>query len=70
MLGIDMPSPDFPPFPVHKLLLSNGIFILENLTGLQQLLNIDTFEVFAVPLKIYAEASLTRAYARCRQGER
>lgn len=65
MLGIDMPSPDCPPFPVHKLLLGNGIFILENLTGLEQLLHLEgDFEVFAVPLKINAEASLTRAYAR------
>lgn len=65
MLGIDMPSPDFPPFPVHKLLLGNGIFILENLTGLEQLLGLKNFEVFAVPLKICAEASLTRAFAKC-----
>ena len=64
MLGVDMPSPDFSPFPVHKLLLSKGIFILENLTNLKQLLRIEHFEVFAVPLKICAEASLTRAFAR------
>lgn len=65
MLGVDMPSPDFPPFPVHKLLLNHGIFIIENLTNLEQLLNVEDFEVFAQPLKIYAEASLTRAFARC-----
>jgi kynurenine formamidase len=65
MLGIDMPSPDLPPFPVHKLLLSNDIFIIENLTNLGQLLNIEYFEVFAQPLKICAEASFTRAFARC-----
>ena len=65
MLGVDMPSPDFPPFPVHKLLLSKGIFVLENLTNLVQLINIEPFEVFAAPLKISAEASLTRAFARC-----
>jgi kynurenine formamidase len=65
MLGVDMPSPDYPPFPVHKLLLNKGIFVLENLTGLEQLLGIKHFEVFEVPLKIHAEASLTRAFARC-----
>ena len=64
ILGVDMPSPDYPPFPVHKLLLGKGIFILENLTGLEQLLSIKHFEVFAEPLKICAEASLTRAFAR------
>lgn len=65
MLGVDMPSPDFTPFPVHKLLLNHGIFIIENLTNLEELLNVEYFEVFAQPLKIYAEASLTRAFARC-----
>lgn len=65
MLGVDMPSPDFPPFSVHKLLLRKEIFILENLTNLKQLLSIENFQVFAAPLKICAEASLTRAFARC-----
>lgn len=64
MLGIDMPSPDFPPFPVHKLLLGNDIFIIENMTNLRELLKIEKFEVFAQPLKIHAEASLVRAFAR------
>jgi len=63
MLGVDMPSPDFSPFPVHKILLANGIFILENLAKLDQLIGTGHFEVHAVPLKIYAEASLTRAFA-------
>jgi kynurenine formamidase len=65
MLGMDMPSPDYPPFPVHKSLLGKGIFILENLTGLEKLLGLEDFEVIAAPLKICAEASLTRAFARC-----
>jgi kynurenine formamidase len=65
ILGMDMPSPDHPPFPIHKSLLGKGVFILENLTGLENLLNIKDFEVIAAPLKICAEASLTRAYARC-----
>lgn len=64
MLGVDMPSPDFAPFPVHKLLLSEGIFILENLTNLDQLIGAECFEVYAAPLKINAEASLVRAFAR------
>lgn len=64
ILGVDMPSPDFFPFSVHKMLLSKGIFILENLTNLHQLIGIEHFEVFAAPLKIRAEASLVRAFAR------
>ncbi len=64
MLGMDMPSPDYPPFKIHKLLLPNDIFILENLTNLQELLNISSFEVMAFPLKISAEASFVRAVCR------
>lgn len=64
ILGMDMPSPDYAPHPVHKHLLGSDIFILENLTGLEQLLDADNFEIFTVPLKIEAEASFVRAFAR------
>jgi kynurenine formamidase len=64
MIGVDMSSPDFPPFQVHKLLLGNGIFIMENMTSLKELIGIKEYEVFAQPLKIDAEASLVRASAR------
>jgi kynurenine formamidase len=64
MLGMDMPSPDKPPYPVHKLLLANGIFILENLTNLILLKEYEKFELTAVPLKLQAEASPVRAFAR------
>ena len=64
MVGIDTPSPDKYPFEIHKLLLKNNIFILENLTNLDQLLNADRFEVIAFPLKIKADSSITRAVAR------
>lgn len=64
MLGMDMPSPDLPPFPVHRLLLKSGVFILENLTGLASLIGCGAFEAEAVPLKLRAEASPVRAFAR------
>ena len=64
MLGIDFPSPDKYPFPVHKLLFENGIHILENLTNLDKLLNVQNFEVIAFPLKIRADSSIVRAVAR------
>lgn len=64
MLGMDMPAPDFPPFPCHKALFSNGIYVIENLTNLQNLLEIDNFEVIAFPLKISAEASFARVVCR------
>ena len=63
-LGIDLPSPDRYPFAVHKLLLRNGIYILENLTNLASLIGEQTFEVIALPLKIKADASIVRAVAR------
>ena len=61
MLGMDMPAPDYPPFAFHKALLKNEIFVLENLTNLQNLVGINKFEVLALPLKINAEASFVRA---------
>ena len=64
MLGMDMPKPDNYPFNIHKLLLGKNILILENLTNLESLVNIPSFEVFAFPLKIRAEASIVRAVAR------
>lgn len=64
LLGMDMPKPDNYPFEIHKLLLSNDIFIMENLTNLQKLLGISSFEVIAFPLKIEAEASIVRAAAK------
>lgn len=63
MLGIDMPAPDFPPFNIHKKLPQHDIFILENLTNLVKLIDYTSFEFFAVPLKLSAEASFVRAFA-------
>ena len=37
LVGLDAPSPDRFPFPIHKKLLGAGIPILENLTGLKNL---------------------------------
>jgi kynurenine formamidase len=65
MVGIDMPSPDKYPFEIHKLLLENKIYIIENLTNLDKLLGNKNFEVIAFPLKIKADGSMTRVVARC-----
>lgn len=64
MLGMDLPSPDEYPFPVHKLLLENNVYILENLTNLDKLLNLSAFEVIAFPLKMRADSSIARVVAR------
>lgn len=63
MLGMDMPSPDYEPFLIHKRLMEHDILIMENLTNLERLINIARFEVIAFPLKIEAEASFVRAAA-------
>lgn len=67
MLGLDCPSPDNFPFPIHKRLLENGIFVLENLTNLDKLLNVKRFEVIAFPLKIKADSSPVRTVAKVLQ---
>ena len=64
MLGMDIPSPDRRPFEVHKCLMRADIIILENLTNLYQLEGISSFEVYAPPLRLTAEASLVRAFCR------
>ena len=69
ILGMDMPSPDSPPFAFHKRLLENGIFVLENLTNLQSLAGVKKFRVLALPLKIRAEASFVRAVCEVGGGE-
>jgi len=63
MVGMDIPSPDIYPFEIHKFLLKNNIYILENLTNLDQLLDA-RFEVIAFPLRIKADSSITRAVAK------
>ena len=63
MVGMDTPSPDAPPFPVHKKLLGAGILIIENLTNLEQLLTVSRFNVIALPMKIHADAGPVRVIA-------
>lgn len=62
MIGVDMCSPDHKPFPVHKILLSNDILIIENLTNLKELVG-KRFRVYAFPLKLDIEASPVRVIA-------
>lgn len=64
MVGVDMPSPDHFPFEIHKLLFEHQILIAENLTNVEQLLYIPSFEVIALPLLIRADSSIARIIAR------
>jgi kynurenine formamidase len=63
-LGLDMPSPDNYPYDIHVKLLKKGIFIIENLINLQELLEIEKFELISLPLKIKADSSPSRVIAR------
>lgn len=65
MIGLDAPSPDRPPFGVHKLLLAHEILIAENLTNLEALLGVQRFEIIALPVKFAADAGLARVAAIC-----
>lgn len=64
IIGMDLPSPDYSPFQVHKMLLDHQVLIMENLTNLGALLNAEQFEVMAFPLKIKADSSPLRVIAK------
>jgi len=61
MIGLDSPSPDKFPFPIHRMLLAKDILIIENLTNLEALLPYEIFKIVALPAKIAAEAAFCRA---------
>jgi kynurenine formamidase len=64
MVCLDSPSPDQPPFEIHKLLLENNVLIAENITNIDKLLSFKHFEVIALPLNIHADSSPARIIAR------
>lgn len=64
MIGVDSLSPDYEPFPVHTILLGNNILIAENLTNLDKLLNVSSFDVIAFPLKMRSDGAMARIAAR------
>lgn len=64
MVGMDMCSPDRPPFAIHKLLLKHDVLIIENLTNLEKLLECKTFNIIALPAKFHADAAPARVIAQ------
>ncbi len=63
MIGLDSPSPDAPPYTVHRILLEKEILIVENLTGLETLAGRD-FEMWGLPTKYDADSAPARVVAR------
>ena len=63
MLCLDTPSPDRDPHQIHKILLGNRILIAENLANTEQLINVPSFEIIALPLRLQADSSPARIVA-------
>lgn len=64
MIGIDTPSPDGPPYAIHKILLDNDVLIIENLANLRGLLSAPIFELYALPINFAADAAPARVMAK------
>ncbi len=62
MVGVDMCSVDYPPFPVHRILLGAGVLIIENLTNLSSLAGKE-FVVHAFPVKLQLDGAPVRVVA-------
>lgn len=63
MVGLDTGSADIDEdFPIHKLLLSNNILIIENLTNLSALKGKE-FKIYALPLHLQIDGSPARVVA-------
>lgn len=63
-IGTDASGPDSDPYTIHRILLSNEILILENLTNLESLLNVPKFEVIALPANFDADSAPVRVIAK------
>ncbi len=62
IVGVDMCSPDKPPFTVHKILLGGEVLIIENLTNLA-VLGGKKFNIYAFPIKLEIDAAPVRVVA-------
>lgn len=62
MVGTDSCSPDYPDFPIHKILLGGDVLIIENLTGIEKLIG-KKFKVYALPLNLNIDGSPARVMA-------
>ncbi|MBU4535898.1 MAG: cyclase family protein [Euryarchaeota archaeon] len=63
-VGIDGPSVDPPgEITIHKKLLTNGLWVVENLNNLDQIKSTNV-EIYFIPLPLEGEASPVRAFAK------
>lgn len=63
LVGLDTPSPDREPFPVHKILLTRNVLIIENLTNLSALTAFKNFKIHAYPVKYKSDGAPVRVIA-------
>ncbi len=63
IVGVDMCSPDYPPYKTHKILLSGDVLIIENLTNLAELAGKE-FTIYALPVKLELDAAPARVIAQ------
>nr|MBP9691294.1 cyclase family protein [Candidatus Woesebacteria bacterium] len=64
VVGMDILGPDTDPsWPAHKVLLGNEVLIIENLTNLEKLLEVQEFKIIALPSKYQTDASPVRVIA-------
>lgn len=64
IVGLDWPSPDRAPYAVHRILLGNDILIIENLKGLETLINKGHVECYAFPYTYDIEGSPVRVVVK------
>ena len=64
-VGMDTSGPDADqPWIVHKILLTSEIYILENLTNLDLLLEYNSVEIIALPFKLRTDGAPARVIAK------
>jgi len=63
IVGVDMCSPDHPPFKIHRILLGASVLIMENLTNLHELVGKE-FTIYALPIKFQLDGAPARVIAR------
>ncbi|MDO1560112.1 cyclase family protein [Brevundimonas sp. 2R-24] len=64
ILALDTPTPDRHPFPIHKMLLGNGVLIIENLANVSSLVDHPSFEIVALPAKYQWDGAPVRVVAK------